>query len=248
MLVHQPALARDAPRQSTATSPGEKCQPAVEAAERRERLPPQLLRSIALVESGRPDPTAQRVLPWPWTVNVAGTGYFYASSEEAVAAVQTFQANGIRSIDVGCAQINLLYHPNAFNSLERAFDPPANADYAARFLKALYGTTGNWPRAAAAYHSQTAERGEAYARKVMAVWPHAARYGALPVPAGGTVAARADYSMYTPEFAARLRRMDEDRTFPVGAGSILDVVWANRTGRSCSASQRAAMSVCPPGG
>lgn len=247
LLVLQPAFARDATRQRTIASPGEQCHSAVDAAERRERLPPQLLRSIAVVESGRPDPTTQRVLPWPWTVNVGGTGNFYASSEEAVAAVRAFQANGIRSIDVGCAQINLFYHPHAFNSLENAFDPRANADYAARFLKSLYRATRNWPRAAAAYHSQIAERGEAYAREVMAIWPDAARYGAVAVPAGGIAAAPADYSMYTPEFAARLRRMDEDRIFPFGAGSILDFAWGNRTVRNCSTSQRVGMSVCPPG-
>jgi soluble lytic murein transglycosylase-like protein len=163
-----------------------------------------LLQSIALVESGRPDPGTRRVLPWPWTINVAGIGYFYASSEEAVLAVHAFRANGIRSIDVGCTQVNLFYHPNAFASLESAFDPRSNADYAARFLKSLHASVGNWPLAAAAYHSQTVERGHAYARKVMAIWPNAARYGALPAPTGATAAAGADYSMYTPEFAARL--------------------------------------------
>ena len=54
-----------------------------------------------------------------------------------MAAVRAMQANGVRSIDVGCGQINLMYHPDAFPNLELAFDPQANAAYAARFLKAL---------------------------------------------------------------------------------------------------------------
>jgi soluble lytic murein transglycosylase-like protein len=247
MLMLPPALACAAPPHGTAARPGEQCQSAIQAAERHARLPPLLLQSIALVESGRPDSGTGRVLPWPWTINVAGTGYFYASSEEAVLAVQAFRANGIKSIDVGCTQVNLFYHPNAFASLESAFDPRTNADYAARFLRSLYASVGNWPLAAAAYHSQTAERGHAYARRVMAIWPHAARYGALPAPTSAA-ATGADYSMYTPEFAARLRRMDENRTLNNGVVSILDFVWANGTGRSCSANRRAATSVCPPGG
>ena len=48
----------------------------------------------------------------------------------------------MRSIDIGCAQVNLMHHPDAFASLEQAFDPMANADYAARFLKQLHDTHG----------------------------------------------------------------------------------------------------------
>lgn len=195
-------------------------------------IPSQLLRSIALVESGRPDPVTGRTVPWPWTINVAGTGYFFASAEDAVAAVRDFQAKGIKSIDVGCAQVNLLHHPAAFATLEQAFDPASNADYAARFLKSLYGGTRNWPLAAAAYHSRLAERGNDYARKVLALWPSAERYGPLPTAAGTAASAAintgADYSMYLPDFAARLRRMDEDRARYASGGTTLEAAWARR--------------------
>lgn len=223
--------ARAAPRAAPAAVPGDQCIAAIDAAERQHALPTQLLRSIAFVESARVDPTNGRTLPWPWTINVAGTGYFFATRDEAVAAVRDFQEKGVKSIDVGCAQVNLMYHPAAFATIEIAFDPQANAQYAARFLKSLYGRTSNWPLAAAAYHSQTAERGHSYAQKVMAIWPQAARYGGLPT-AGGTVAAAAaagpDYSMYLPEFAARLRRMDEDRARRDGAGPVIETAWATR--------------------
>ncbi|MDB5373617.1 MAG: lytic transglycosylase protein [Belnapia sp.] len=228
MLLLLPAFALAASPTPRAPLPGERCVSAIDAAERRMQLPSQLLRSIALVESGRPDPTTGQVLPWPWTINVAGTGYFFATPDEAVAAVRDFQAKGVKSIDVGCAQVNLMYHPAAFDSIERAFDPQANADYAARFLKSLYASTSNWPLAAAAYHSQTAERGHAYARKVMAIWPSAARYGTLPSTPGLGMAASPDYSMYLPEFAARLRRMDEDRAKRDGAGALIQSAWAHR--------------------
>jgi hypothetical protein len=37
------------------------------------------------------------------------------------------QGEGVRSIDIGCMQINLVHHPDAFGSLEAGFDPITNA-------------------------------------------------------------------------------------------------------------------------
>ena len=222
-----PSLARADPPPSPARAAGELCLPAVAAAERAGSLPARLLRSIALVESGRADPITGRVVPWPWTINAAGTGRFYASKEEAVAAARSFQANGVGSIDVGCAQVNLLHHPGAFASLDSAFDPKANAEYAARFLNALRAGTGSWPLATAAYHSLTPALGHVYAQKVMAIWPDAGRHGPWPAPGGAAPRLGVDYSIYTPEFAARLRRMDQDRERRTRGGAT-GPVWIDR--------------------
>ena len=126
--------------------------------------------AIARVESGRPDPRTGVVQPWPWTINAEGVGRFFDTKEQAIAAVLALQARGVRSIDVGCMQVNLLHHPFAFSSLEEAFDPLSNALYAGRFLAALYGQLASWPVAAAAYHSQTPELGAEYRRRVMIAW------------------------------------------------------------------------------
>ena len=64
-----------------------------------------------------------------------------------------------------------MHHPDAFPSLDVAFDPQANAAYAARFLKELYAQKGDWTRATAAYHSATPDIGAGYQRKVLAVLP-----------------------------------------------------------------------------
>ena len=74
---------------------------------------------------------------------------------------------------MGCYQISLLYHPQAFDSLEQAFDPVANAEYAARFLAALKSRTGSWSAAVAAYHSTDPLRGGPYRERVLAGWPDA---------------------------------------------------------------------------
>jgi hypothetical protein len=145
------------------------CREAVEAAEREAALPPGLLHAIARTESGRRDPASGRVEPWPWALNAAGMGMHAPSRAEAIATVAALQARGIRSIDVGCLQVNLLHHPGAFASLEEAFEPAANARYAARFLRELQGRAGGeWSQAVAWYHSATPERGEAYRLRVMA--------------------------------------------------------------------------------
>ena len=146
------------------------CQQATAAAEHLSGVPDQLLDAISRVESGRYDPVQGAVRAWPWTINAQGQGHFYPTKAEAVAAALQFRAHGIQSIDVGCTQINLMFHPSAFRSLDEAFDPGQNAAYAARFLTDLFHQFGSWPHAAAAYHSQTPELGTDYQRKVLLAW------------------------------------------------------------------------------
>ena len=141
------------------------CEAAVAAAKPK-RMPDMLMPAISRVESGRLDAATGRVRPWPWTINVNGQGFFFETKEEAVATVAALRAKGTQSVDVGCMQVNLFFHPAAFASLDEAFDPAANAAYAARFLMSLYGPANDWPLAAAMYHSQTQELGEDYQRRV----------------------------------------------------------------------------------
>ncbi len=197
-------------RADAAPSVADACLPAIAAAERQVHLPPKLLDAIALVESGRLDPATGRIKPWPWSINADGVDHVYATKAEAIAAVRQFQAQGVRSIDVGCMQISLLHHPDAFASLDEAFDPAANAAYGARFLASLYRQMGSWPLAAAAYHSQTPDIGRSYASRVMAIWPLAARFGGAAA-LGQPIPVAIDYSKYTPAFAASLRRQAQDR-------------------------------------
>lgn len=177
------------------------------------RLPQKLLGSIAMVESGRRDASTGVVGPWPWTINVAGTGFFFESKADVIAAVERHRAAGVHSIDVGCMQVNLVHHPNAFTSLEHAFDPQVNATYAAGFLSRLYQETGEWPKAAAAYHSRTPELASKYLQRVFSVWPLARQYGG----ASSIILARPEpprvdpYGIYTKEFAARLSQDLRDR-------------------------------------
>jgi len=148
--------------------PGLLCREAIRQAEQGAGLPPHLLAGIAHVESGRPDPTTGQVHPWPWTVNAEGRGNFFDTKAQAIAFVRGLQARGVASFDVGCMQINMMHHPDAFASLEEAFDPVANARYAVKFLTQLKLQTGSWDTATADYHSATPELGIPYRGEVVA--------------------------------------------------------------------------------
>lgn len=185
-------------------SPARLCRPAIEMAERRHGIPSRLLHAIGRVESGRADAATGQVNPWPWTANAEGQGFYFNTKAEAVAAITGMRAKGTRSIDIGCMQVNLHHHPDAFAGLEQAFDPMANADYAARFLRKLFDQTGSWQKAAAWYHSATPELGEAYQKRVMTAWQEeqklpaatgpsalAAAWGATLAPPGRSTVGRA---------------------------------------------------------
>jgi hypothetical protein len=168
LLFMLPATASAGTPAPALPSLGSYCDAAIYAAERTVRVPPRVLSAIAEVESGRPDAITGALHPWPWTIDAEGRGQFFETKAQAIAAVQALQAQGVRSIDVGCMQVNLMHHPNAFVSLDQAFDPSSNALYAARFLNSLYTVSGSWLQAIAAYHSETPAIGADYRQRVMA--------------------------------------------------------------------------------
>lgn len=133
-------------------------------------IPQHLLSAIASTESGRFHERLKIKLPWPWTINAKGKGYFYNSKEEAVEAARKFLARGVESIDIGCMQVNIHHHPNAFSSLEQGFEPEYNVAYAASFLRNLYQEDGSWRKAASDYHSKTPQLGTQYVGLVYNSW------------------------------------------------------------------------------
>lgn len=126
-----------------------------------------LLQTISSVETGRWDYNKEKFISWPWTINVNGKGQHFNTKEEAVAEVKRLQANGTKNIDVGCMQISLKYHSDAFNSLEDAFEPEINVEYSAKFLKKLYNIRQDWQKAAMDYHSKIPSKGQKYRKKLV---------------------------------------------------------------------------------
>lgn len=165
-----------------AADPAALCESAVVAAEHVRQMPPRLLGAISLTETGRPDPADGRIRPWPWTINAAGEGHFYPTKQAAIAAATALQARGVRSIDVGCMQVNLMYHPTAFASLDEALDPRLNVAFAVRFLGRLYAASHDWRTAVGDYHSETPGLGDAYRVLVLARWQGNPKPAIPPAP------------------------------------------------------------------
>ncbi|MEO3474553.1 lytic transglycosylase domain-containing protein [Roseomonas sp. CAU 1739] len=163
--------------------PWDACARAIAIADQNSGLPPGLLGAIARVETGRRAPTGG-IQPWPWSFNAAGEGRYMASRAEAVAEVQARLAVGTRSVDIGCMQINLLHHPDAFTSVDAGFDPETNVRYAVRYLKSLFARTGDWAAATGQYHSSTPERATIYHLRVTAALTG---QGFTPGPAPGVI-------------------------------------------------------------
>ena len=163
LLWNAPARAQ-APDPLAATSA--LCVAAEALAEKAHGIPPGLLLTISRVESGRP--IHGRSEPWPWVIDSDGQAYYYDTKDAAVASARALIARGARYTDIGCMQVDWQQHPGAFANLETAFDPTANADYAARYLRSMYDAEAghSWPTAVGYYHSHTPGLAEEYRGKV----------------------------------------------------------------------------------
>lgn len=137
------------------------------SSEYKHRIPRDTLYSISLNETGKKHSTKDIRLAWPWSVNVEGRGYFFDTKKDVIAFVKQQISEGKKSIDVGCMQVNLKNHPDAFRNLNEAFDPRANIAYAASFLRSKYDQLGSWHKAIAHYHSATESLGTKYKNNVI---------------------------------------------------------------------------------
>lgn len=136
----------------------------IQRAQERHGIPDNLLLAIGIQEAGRQ--IADKVTVWPWTANADGKGRYFNSKSALENWVQEIQGRGIRSIDVGCMQVNQRWHAQHFASLAEATDPAANVNYAARYLSQLYAETGDWWEAAGRYHSATPDLKAVYLHKL----------------------------------------------------------------------------------
>ncbi|MBE6443908.1 MAG: lytic transglycosylase domain-containing protein [Alphaproteobacteria bacterium] len=168
LMFFQPVEASEYPKYANTE---EVCTVAAQQFENKYQIKKHLLTTITNVESGRWNQKKQRNIAWPWTINAQGKGRFFATKQQAIAEVRRLQAQGVKSIDVGCMQINLAYHPDAFENLEEAFNPYKNVEYGAKFLTKLYKQKGNdWNKAATAYHSNLPQKAKKYAHKLSKVY------------------------------------------------------------------------------
>lgn len=137
------------------------CLAAAERASAETGVPLRLLLAISLTETGRKGASGG-LEPWPWALNRGGESLWFQTEDEALAAVEQILAEGTTNVDLGCFQLNWRWHAEAFPSAAAMIDPEENARYAADLVARLYGETGDWRAAVAAYHSTTPDRAEVY--------------------------------------------------------------------------------------
>ena len=128
-------------------------------------IPKNLLLSVSLTESGRKIKNGE-FISWPWTINRKGKGKFFDNKVTAINYVEKYTKKGKKNIDLGCMQVNFMYHPNAFKNFSEAFDPDKNVEWAAAMLKSLYAKFGTWEAAVGYYHSYRRSKRKKYSQKV----------------------------------------------------------------------------------
>ncbi|MBT5110112.1 MAG: hypothetical protein HOM25_15650 [Rhodospirillaceae bacterium] len=172
------------------------------ARERIDDIPGGYLRAITVVETGRWDDARKASFAWPWTVTAEGEGKYYPTKAAAIRAVRDLRDRGLTNIDIGCMQINLHYHGDAFDSLAEGFEPSRNIAYAAEFLNRLRERKKSWTRAIQFYHSSIPEHQQRYYRKIR----HTLSTMDAHEPAARRVAAAASrHPKYTRPKTGRLR-------------------------------------------
>ena len=130
-----------------AQSPAGQCEREMMRASSKYGVPLGMLYSVGLTETGR------RGSLQPYAMNVEGKAVFSNSAAEAIQRFEEASRGGARLIDLGCMQINHLYHRENFSSLEGMLNPRTNVEYAARFLRELKARHETWTMAVARYHA-----------------------------------------------------------------------------------------------
>lgn len=135
----------------TAAQAGGQPPPAYQLAAAQAGIPASVLFAIAQQESGIS--LRGQLIPWPWTLNVAGAPQRFASRDQACTALTVaLTRHDPRRIDVGLGQTNLGYHPERYASACDALDPRSNLAVTADLLREHYADIGDWVVAAGRYH------------------------------------------------------------------------------------------------
>jgi len=105
-------------------------------------IPHTVLYAVALTESGKQVRPTDVYRPWPWTLNIAGRGYFFDSRLAAWQALTASLQAGQRSVDIGLMQVNWRYHQERLGTPWQALDPYHNLRVGGGFAGLLHHSSG----------------------------------------------------------------------------------------------------------
>jgi hypothetical protein len=116
-----------------------------------------------------------RIVPWPWSLNVAGQSRRFATRADACAGLQQAmrRCHAHTRIDAGLGQINLGYHQQRYTQPCDLLDPYRNLAIAAEILREQHTPGEDWLLAIGRYHRPAG--GEPAARYRRSVSRHLAR-------------------------------------------------------------------------
>ncbi|MGP3790520.1 transglycosylase SLT domain-containing protein [Pseudomonas sp. B392_1p] len=125
--------------------------PAYQVAAQRAGVPSTVLYAVALQESGAR--LNGRLIPWPWTLNVAGASRRFPTRAEACTGLrQALREVPPTRIDVGLGQINLGHQRHRYRNACDVLDPYRNLDLAAEILREQHTPGDDWLLAVGRYH------------------------------------------------------------------------------------------------
>lgn len=125
--------------------------PAYQIAAAQSGVPSSVLYAVALQESGTR--LRGRLLPWPWTLNVAGTPQRHATRVDACLALRrALRITPAERIDVGLGQVNAGYHSHRVPQPCALLDPYRNLGIAAEILHEQHRPGEDWLVAVGRYH------------------------------------------------------------------------------------------------
>lgn len=125
--------------------------PAYQLATHGTDVPAQVLYAIALQESGAH--IRGEMIPWPWTLNVAGKPYRFSRREPAChALLLAVHEVGAKAVDAGLGQINMGWNGEHFAHPCEALDPYRNLAVVTALLKQHKTSDTTWITAAGRYH------------------------------------------------------------------------------------------------
>ncbi len=127
--------------------------PAYQLAAYAAKIPSEVLYSVALQESGAK--LRGQLVPWPWTLNVAGASYRFATRADACTALLIAIAQvGAKRVDSGLGQVNMGWNGHRFGSSNpcESLNPYKNLAVTAQILAEQRALGGDWITVAGRYH------------------------------------------------------------------------------------------------
>ncbi|GLO64054.1 lytic transglycosylase [Vibrio sp. MACH09] len=114
------------------------------------QVPEAILYTLAFGES-KIQLQSGTIRPWPWTLNVKGQPYYYATRTEACQALKR-KLQHTELIDIGLTQLNWYWQKSHFSSPCEVFEPIVNLNHAAKILLEGKAKYGSWVKAAGYFH------------------------------------------------------------------------------------------------